>query len=407
MKGANFDAMPFEEYSYSRRARMAKRSESSLETRLRAAHARIAELSALVEAKSVDGNASLRREIRLRSLFVSNIVGFVGVDRRGAITLANRYVLDLVGHRRDDLPLAWERIAAEGSCERDHEQIRQMLQAGRGASWETELRHPRGTQVPVLVGLAPEGSSRRKLIGLVLDLTERETTQRKIQAYQARLRDLAVRITSLEEQDRRRIGAEVHESIGQRLAMARVKLGEIHSELDAPQAAAVDEVRHLLEGIIDTTRALNVELSSPVLYELGFAAGLQDLGERLETRTGIVVGFRIEPGWHDPEPAVGMVLFRAARELLRNLERHANATVASIILQRDRRWLVVRVEDYGVGFDLEHAQQRTDEVSGFGLFDVHEHLAQLGGKLEIETAPGRGTRAKIAVPSQPDPAPSA
>jgi signal transduction histidine kinase len=202
-----------------------------------------------------------------------------------------------------------------------------------------------------------------------------------------------------QEQERRRIAAGLHDEVGQILAVARAKLGQlIASGAGGDVSGGAGEIRALVDRAIAETRALTFELSSPVLHELGLAAGVESLCERLGQESG--VRFRVET---DGEPAplgedLRIFLYRAVRELCRNIVTHARAPHAEVRLSTEGDRIRIVVADDGEGFDACEHTRRFDTTGGFGLFAIREMCAQVGGRFEIESSAGKGARAVLSVP---------
>jgi len=234
---------------------------------------------------------------------------------------------------------------------------------------------------------------------LALDITDRKRVEQEVLRYQERLRALPARLSAAEERERRRIAADLHDGISQSLALAIMKLGVLEGAMGRrDEAEALREVRELAEQALQAARSLTSELSPPVLAEFGFAEALEWLAERTGERYGLPV--RVEH--QSPPPQLGeqakMVLFKAVRELLVNVAKHAQAAGASVTTRTERDRVIVTVADDGRGMAGGPDSGRSVTSRGFGLFNVHEQLGQLGGEMEMESHPGRGTRVILAVP---------
>lgn len=212
------------------------------------------------------------------------------------------------------------------------------------------------------------------------------------------LRELAAGAALAEERERRRISMVLHDRVGHGLALAALKLDRLREAVrSGPEARAIDEVQELVTDAIAATRSLTFELSSPLLYELGLGAALEGLAEQAEQRYRIPFDFET-----DALPAVRareaqVVLYRAVRELVYNVGQHARARRASVSVQRIGSRLRIGVEDDGVGFEAASPGHRFGPSGGFGLFSIREQLRHLGGLLEVDSAPGEGTRACVIV----------
>lgn len=234
---------------------------------------------------------------------------------------------------------------------------------------------------------------------LLREIEERKQTEQELIRHREQLRHLSSDLMQTEERERRRIATEIHDRIGQALAVTKIKLGALQSALVSEErSAAVEEIRELVSGTIKDTRSLTFELSPPVLYELGLKAALDWLADNIKKRHGIQI--KISGSEHErlADISLRIALFRIIRELVYNIVKHSNAKQASIELEADRSVLCIRVEDNGSGFDPSALISDGDSESrGFGLFSIREQLNQCGGELNIQSMPGRGTQVTITV----------
>jgi PAS domain S-box-containing protein len=229
-------------------------------------------------------------------------------------------------------------------------------------------------------------------LSLIENITREKQTQAEITGYQERLRALAAELTTIEERERRRLASDLHDNIGQVLALLQIKLGYLRRELPSRQMASdLDEARNLLSQIISVTRSLTLEVGLSVLHELGFESGVEWLGKKFQEQYGLQVEVNCEP----LPPSLGQAqitfLFRAVRELLTNVTKHAQAKHVRIEIKTEGASFMVRVADDGIGFEVSNLT----EVAGFGLFSIAERVSNQGGKIEVTSAPDQGTMVAI------------
>jgi PAS domain S-box-containing protein len=247
----------------------------------------------------------------------------------------------------------------------------------------------------------PDGGSERIQL-VATDITEYKEIEARLLTYQERLRSLTSELALTEQRERRRIAAELHDRIGQTLALTKIKLGQLRGVTSAlARQEGIDELRGLVDQTIRDTRSLTFELSPPILYELGLEPALAWLVERFRDQHGIVAVFR-DDGRTKPLGAdLQGLLFQATQELLVNVVKHAAAKKALVILERHGNEIWIEVSDDGAGFDpstLVPGAMGVDLPSGFGLFSIRERLGHLGGRLEITSQIGRGTTAVLQAP---------
>lgn len=233
----------------------------------------------------------------------------------------------------------------------------------------------------------------------------RETLEQKVaertavaEIRAAQLRELAAQLTRAEQRERRRLAQTLHDHLQQLLVALRLKLGRALARLDLESPrAALEQSDDLLEQALQASRELTVDLSPPVLYEAGLVSALEWLARQMQDKHGLEVSLTAERDVEPVSEEVRIFLFHSVRELLFNAVKHAGVSRAQVALRRageDR--LEVSVADEGKGFDLEEAARRPS--SGFGLFSLRERLEFLGGRLSLDTAPGRGTRVALEAP---------
>jgi signal transduction histidine kinase len=207
----------------------------------------------------------------------------------------------------------------------------------------------------------------------------------------AALRQLASEQCLVEARERRAIAEDLHDHLGQGLAFTRARLRQLQGDVVfGGHGAAIEELLKLLDQAIGYTRSLTFELSPPVLYELGLGPALEWLGETFARKHGLKIEVR-ERGRRDLPDDLRVLYFKSARELLHNVVKHARATRVSILLACEGDQIVLEVTDDGCGFAAAAAGGLPRDRT-FGLFSIQERLHQLGGRLEIHSAPDRGTR---------------
>ncbi len=230
-------------------------------------------------------------------------------------------------------------------------------------------------------------ASRDQLVARVAEKTA------DLEAAVERLRALASELALAEERERRRIAADLHDRIGQALCFAKIQLETLRGDPSSDAAELLDSTIELIARARGDAQTLTFELSPPVLYDLGLEAAVEWLVDRHQGRGGTRLRFEDD---HRPKPideGLRVTLFRAARELLSNVFKHARASSCRLSVDRDDGHVRMTLEDDGVGFEVASAASAAGETGGFGLFSAREQLERLGGRLEIDSSPGRGTRA--------------
>jgi CheY-like chemotaxis protein len=234
-------------------------------------------------------------------------------------------------------------------------------------------------------------------------IAEQRVVERTAQVDQLvrQLRALASELTQAEQRERKRLATILHDYIQQLLVSAQMQLASIRREPMSERAFSVaQQVDSILKEALDASRSLTVELSPPILQEAGLGAALKWLASRLGEKHNLRVNVQVDTHCEPATEEQRFLLFECARELLFNTVKHARVDEASIQLTRstERRVQLV-VADRGAGFDLELQRNSHNEHPTFGLFSIQQRLEHLGGRMEIDTAPGRGVRVVLSAPA--------
>ena len=330
-------------------------------------------------------------------------VGYFVLDKKGSISQVNLTGASMVGIERSlllDKPFILcvsredrdsyyrnsrqvSREAAKMRCDL------QMLCRGKGDFYAELLIEPITDLDGETVGLRIA----------VVDITRRKKAEQELITYQNQLRQLTTELSLLEERNRRKFAVRAHEDIAQNLSAAGLKLKSLlDSSASSEDKHKGEEIIRLISLTIENIRSMSYELSSPVLYELGFVPAVEWLTENVEKRHGISSQF-IDDGLSKPIAMdMQVLLFHAVRELLTNAEKHSKAKHITVDVKHLDGRIRIEVRDDGTGFEPSKPSRRGDGSSGFGLFSIYEGLGYAGGRLEIDSAPGHGTIAILEAP---------
>ena len=237
-----------------------------------------------------------------------------------------------------------------------------------------------------------------KMMGTVQDVTKQKKAEEEIRHNQEQLRCLAAQLQLTEERERHQIASDLHDSVGQILAFVRREIGTLQRSAPERLATSLEEIANQLDQAVKQTRALSFDLSPSVLYDLGFEAAIEDLTEKFEKERKIQCHFHNS---EEPKPLEGYVkilLYRSIRELLINVAKHAEAKTVMVSLTKVDNNVQVVVQDDGKGFDSSNLQHQMGKSGGFGIFSIRERSAHIGGRFEIQSSKGKGTKAILQVP---------
>lgn len=218
---------------------------------------------------------------------------------------------------------------------------------------------------------------------------------RDVLAEQQRLkgRNMAFDAELREDRDRRRIAANLHDGVSQTLALVQLRLADARASTDGPVHDKLEDCRTLIDQAIEEIRNVTFDLSPPVLHDLGLQPALELLAEQMDRRYGLEMEVDGHAGT-DVDPAAAPTVFRAIRELVTNVSKHAKVGACKVTLRRSRAQLAITVTDHGVGFGAPDTPRRR---GGFGLSSVREQIERLGGRIDVQSSPGRGTRVTMLI----------
>lgn len=229
--------------------------------------------------------------------------------------------------------------------------------------------------------------------GVCRDITERVVAQEALRESNDQLRRLSARQEEMLEAERVRFAHDLHDSIGQSVNLARIKLTDLANR--SAMAPLSTDFRDIMQVIDETSlliRTLEFDLSPPVLRELGLEPALEWLAEEMLRVYGLHVSVSRDDADKPLNQACRAVVFRSVRELLINVARHAGTQDVHLDTQRLGETLIVIVSDEGKGFDVA----RTNK--GLGLTGVQERFTQLGGRVTITSEPGEGAVVRLELP---------
>jgi len=300
----------------------------------------------------------------------------------------------LIGLRFQDLILPAEQEAFTLT-------LQQVGIAGRsGVREEFCLRSATEACIPVQVSiyeLATDGA--RGLSVIVTDLTERVLAEKKI-------RSLALALTKAEQEERHRISQILHDDLQQRLFAVKAQLSmltegnldglplQVHSELE--------QIQRSLSDTISITRNLSISLSPAILRGEGLGDAILWLASQMREQFDLQVEIDAKVNLNQLEEHIRVLLFRAVRELLFNIVKHAGTRQAAVHLEQVDGRVCITVTDEGAGFDAEKVLN--DLALAHGLLILRDRLNLMGGTMEVDSKVGKGTRVRIEMPVEIIPA---
>lgn len=329
----------------------------------------------------------------------------------------------------DDLPRdhrSWiERVHPDDRERLGLDRLEAAVPGGEAASVEFRALLPGGRIVWRLrIGRVERDAAGKpiRITGIDFDITERKETELALQAARdtlrrrGRVREAVLRqrgeqltrlasvLTLTEQQERERLATVLHDELQQFLVGAKFGLDELRAA-DSGRARSEAEARlaDLVQRAIEVTRTLVAELHPAMLQEPGLLDGLRWLARWMRDTHGLEVTLHVDPSCVIEREDVRVLVFQSIREALFNVVKHAGVQRAGIdAAWADAEHLRIRIHDAGVGFDASSVAHddgvRGGWVEHFGLASIRQRLELLGGNVELQSAPGAGTRLTLLVP---------
>jgi PAS domain S-box-containing protein len=309
----------------------------------------------------------------------------------------NQRMCEITGYTANELRgMTFSQITHPEDRDADRGGFERLLR-GETREYAVEKRYIRKdgsivwVQVTVTV-IRDAGGLPRRTLGVIQDITARRRAEEQLQEYAGRLRSLSRRLLEVQEQERRHFARELHDEVGQALTGLSLAL-EMAARLPSEELrAGLTRAQALARETTSQVRELSMRWRPTMLDDLGLGAALRWHCDRFSAQTGVKLDFHMA-GLDGRLPAeVETAAYRIIQEALTNVARHAGVKQAVVQVVRDRNELSLRVEDRGAGFDTA-AVRGTSGISG-----MYERTALLGGRLDVTSAPGSGTRVTATFP---------
>lgn len=234
------------------------------------------------------------------------------------------------------------------------------------------------------------------------DVTTQKRAEEALRASERSLHVLASQIMFAQEEERRRLSRELHDELGQALMVMKLRIRAVREgglENRSGLEAKCDEMTRSINDLAESIRRISLDLSPAILEDLGLSAALRWLIERSVAPSGIDVTLDLDAVDDLFTEKERITVYRIVQECVTNMMKHAGASRMSLGLQAEDGSVLLTVEDDGRGFDVEEATTRRAGASGMGLAAMAERTRMLGGRIDVHSSRGGGTRIQVAFPA--------
>ena len=345
-----------------------------------------------------------RSEGRLRAILDSAMDGVITIDATQHIVLFNAAAEAMFGCPREQAvgaPLAWFIPERFRSAHGDH--IKRFGEAGTtsrrmgGMRVVTGLRRD-GEEFPIDASISQLSEDGQKFYTVILrDVTQRVRAEEALRESKEELQLLASTAHQAREQEQSRIARELHDELGQSLTALKMLVASVRdtvARFDGGGAQKLDKMEAVLDRTVAATRRIAAALRPLMLDDLGLVPAIEWLADDFTQRNGIPCVLDLGDQELDLGGAHATAIFRIVQEGLTNVARHAKARRVEVRIAHDDSAVTIRIRDDGVGF----ATDAPHRPGSLGLLGMRERAYLLGGTIDVESAPGRGTAIEVRLP---------
>ncbi len=319
-------------------------------------------------------------------------VGIAHINFKGQVLRADQCLRDLLGSTEEYSGINFDEVFE--ILEPENERIeRPRLLSGEIPYYSSQRSTVRkdGRALPVRIVFSLDGDQATKyLVAVVEDLTTLRSAETALQEAETARHELARRLTNAQEKERTRIARELHDDIGQSLAILRIQMlraGRPVSGIVGKRHPNIPELCENLKALAEKVSRLSHQLHSSELEYLGLAVAIQGLCREFSDKYRILMECSCKDIPEDLDGLLALSLLRIVQEALHNAAKHSKAKSVHVAVQGSETELSLVIADDGVGFDLEEAKL----AAGLGLISMRERVHLAGGEFKISSAPGEGT----------------
>ncbi len=341
----------------------------------------------------VSAQAAMEARLRLATIVESSKDAIIGADIDGMIADWNKGAERLFGYSAGEVIGRSISLLSPPDLSGDFPEIMSKIKRGHSVSHhETVCQKKDGTRVEVSLTVSPIIDAEGRIVGgsgIGRDITERKLAE-------TALADVTRKLIGAQEQERTRIGRELHDDIGQRLALLALQLQQLEEDtLILPEVRSrMGECQKQISEIATDIQSLSHELHSGKLQYLGIAAAMRGFCQEFAQQQKVEIDFKAHDVPGPLSPDISLCLFRVLQEALHNSAKHSGVRQFEVRLLGMSDEIHLTVKDSGAGFDHEAAKQSR----GLGLISMQERLKLVKGTLSVNSQPKRGTTIDARVP---------
>ena len=278
------------------------------------------------------------------------------------------------------------------------ELLPKLFAEGKIENVEVDFTSKSGIEKAILLSInAISLENRRHWLVSLVDISEKKKAHKQIKDYNKKLRELTTHLQSIREEERRRIGREIHDELGQQLTAIKMDIAWIEKKIPVDAMLVKEKIKNiisLLDGSNLSVRRILHELKPSILDEYGLPDAIELLAHQFTANTGIPLEIVGNKKGIQLSEETGTCIFRVFQESLTNITRYAAAKKVVAVFKPVRDKIIITIKDDGIGFDMAILENK----KSFGLLGIKERVKALDGEFKISSNKGKGTLIKISLP---------
>ena len=349
-----------------------------------------------------------KREEKFKKIINGSIDGFVITNMYGRIIEVNKAYCLLLGYTRNEiLSMSLIELEALMTKEELNNKTLKIIDTG-GSRFETKNKKKNGNIIDVEVSASFTPENNGTFLVFIRDITDRKKSEKalinlnkkldsKVKKRTNELKRLNEHLVLSEDNERKNLASELHDSVAQSLAIAVSQIKNITEADSGYGIKTLPDVQKNIENAIKEVRILIHQLHPPILDDFKIDIVIGCLIEAINEKKQIIINYinNLTESVTLTE-TTKMTIYRATNELIYNILKHSDSLVAEIELSKINNSIQIRVEDKGKGFEFKTYHQKN--YCGFGLYSLFERIENIGGELIINSSLGKGTKVILTVP---------
>lgn len=349
--------------------------------------------------REVAEQALRRSEEKYRRIVDTAREGIWQVDGARNVVFVNRRLAGMLGYTVEQMIGTSASAYIAGESGAWSQERRESQHSGTAEQFDLRFRRKDGSELWGIVSTTPvlaEDGAFTGSLGMVTDITERKRAESELRRSHEQIRQMAGKLITAQEEERRRVARELHDDICQKVAIVAIAISRIKQQLAQPEHPATAELSTLQQrvfGLANDVRQLSHQLHPAMLEHAGLIAALQSLIDEYSRREEIGVKLTVPDSDSAIPKQVSVCIYRIVQESLRNVAKHSGAKSAEVQLSFENGGLLLVVRDDGRGFE-----QGAQRPRGLGLVNMEERVHLCQGSIVFHSKPGQGATLTVRIP---------